>query len=99
MQAILTRFLPATNHRPARISATTEGGAYIVVSYDDQGIGVEAAHRAAAEALITRMGWYRDSEPGASYADWYCGSIKEGYAFVNAADFARVTLKAVKESL
>jgi hypothetical protein len=56
MKAIRTKFIPATNTKPARISATAEGGNRVVVSYDHEGTQ-EQAHAQAALALCAKMGW------------------------------------------
>lgn len=48
MQAILTRILPATNHRPTRIKAECARGSLIVSGYP--GI-LEEAHIVAAKEL------------------------------------------------
>jgi hypothetical protein len=56
MKAIRTKFIPATNTKPARISATAEGGHRIVISYDSEGTQ-EEAHAKAAIALCAKLGW------------------------------------------
>jgi hypothetical protein len=53
MQAIVTRFLPATNTKPTRIKAMCERGS-IVVPYNHTGTG-DAAHRETARALCNRF--------------------------------------------
>jgi hypothetical protein len=50
MQAITTKYLPATNTKPSRIKAACERGS-ITVSYDSAGSD-EDAHVAAAQALV-----------------------------------------------
>lgn len=52
MQAIRTRFHPATNKRGARISARCEAGS-LMLAYD---YGIDN-HRAAMETLCKRLGW------------------------------------------
>ena len=49
MQAIETKYIPASNYRGSRIKATCERGS-ITVSYDDA-LNGEEAHIAAAQAL------------------------------------------------
>jgi len=58
MDAIETRFLGATNTRSSRIKASTLGnyGASITLSYD-HALNSWDNHRAAAEALIAKLGW------------------------------------------
>ena len=53
MNAIWTKYLPATNTRGARVQARAEGVASLTISYwaDDN------AHVAAALALARREGW------------------------------------------
>lgn len=53
MQAILTRYLPATNTRGSRIKATCERGS-ITISYPSECHG-EAAHVRAADALVAKF--------------------------------------------
>lgn len=53
MQAILTRYLCATNHRGARIKASCEAGS-ITIDYPHELSG-EAVHRAAADALCAKL--------------------------------------------
>lgn len=52
-QAIRTRYLPATNHRPSRIKAECDRGS-IVVSYDTHTTDLDA-HIAAVDALVARF--------------------------------------------
>ena len=53
MQAIVTKYLPATNTRGSRIKAYCERGA-VTISYPYE-LTIEAAHIAAADALIARF--------------------------------------------
>ena len=53
MQAIITKYLPATNHRPARIKASCQRGSRIV-SWD-YAFDVEGNHRLAANKLLGRF--------------------------------------------
>lgn len=58
MKAILTRSLPATATRPARIKATDlDGNSITAPGY---GRGVEDAHDHAALALCVKMNWPGD---------------------------------------
>lgn len=74
-QAITTKYLGPTDHQGARISVRCQA-TRITVAWDD-GLDVEANHRAAALKLITRLGWD-------SARRWYCGALPDdtGYAFV-----------------
>lgn len=53
MQAIITKFLCATNFRGSRIKATCARGS-ITISYPDAQSG-EACHIAAADALVAKF--------------------------------------------
>jgi len=73
-QAIETKFLGATNTKGARIKASAWGGS-VTVPYD-YALSTEGAHRAAAEALIAKLGWTGAFAQG--------GNAKgDGYVFVN----------------
>ena len=76
MQAIVTRYLGPTNHRGARIKATCNACS-VTISYPHE-LNPPEAHRAAAEALMLKMGWH---------ATLYCGGLPNGgYAFVQVTD-------------
>lgn len=68
-QAIETRYLPATNTRPARIGARAQAGR-IAIPWD-HGLNQEDNHRRAAEQFAERMGWtgrlVGGGLPGASF--------------------------------
>ena len=73
-QAIETKYLRATNYRGSRIKATAWGGS-VTVGYD-HALDHQDAHRAAADALIAKMGWQGTFAQG--------GNAKgDGYVFVN----------------
>jgi hypothetical protein len=55
MQAIQTRFVPASNRNGSRVSARADAGR-IIVEWD-HALNPEGNHRAAAEALAARFGW------------------------------------------
>lgn len=57
MQAIVTKYLPPSNSRGARIKATAEAGSVTVLFPTD--IDGQAAHRVAAQALADKLGWDR----------------------------------------
>lgn len=59
MQAIQTRYLSPTNTKGGRIKATAAAGS-ITIGYPHQLSG-QACHRAAAEALIKKLGWDKEN--------------------------------------
>ncbi len=56
MKAIVTKFLPATNTRGARIKAYDMDGNATTISYPHDEHNADK-HRRAAEALCKKMGW------------------------------------------
>lgn len=55
MQAIHTKYIGPTNTRGSRIKATCDAGSVTIpYPYDLSG---QACHRAAALALVTKLGW------------------------------------------
>lgn len=73
-QAIETKYLRATNVRGSSIKATEYGGS-ITIGYD-HALNTDGAHKAAADALIAKMGWTGTFAQG--------GNAKgDGYVFVN----------------
>ena len=75
-QAIVTKYLGATDFRGARVKATAYAGS-VTVSWDDA-LNVEANHSRAAEALATKWGWT---------GKWFGGSTPDdrGYCFVGVS--------------
>lgn len=80
MKAILTKCLPATNAKPTRIKAYTEGGNQITLSWSvceheakDTSGNQGQVHLQAAKALCKRMKWP---------SELLGGGTPEGYAFV-----------------
>lgn len=55
MQAITTKFLPATNTRGSRIRASAQDGS-VTVGYN-HALGSDPNHDEAAKALIAKLGW------------------------------------------
>jgi len=55
MQAIQTKYLPATNFKPSRIKAWCDAGS-IIVTYSHEH-DVSGEHYAAAQALVIKLGW------------------------------------------
>lgn len=79
-QAIQTRYIGPTNFRGARVKAQADAGA-LVVSWD-HALNAEGNHRAAAEALRTKLGWNAEH-----YGCLIGGSLPgKGYAFCFDAD-------------
>lgn len=72
-QAITTKFIPATNTKPARVKATTEAGSVIVSFHTDKSETTEERHIAAAKALAEKFGWG---------GHWYSGGTRGGFVFV-----------------
>jgi len=73
-QAIETRYLGPTNYRGGRIKATAWAGS-VTVPYD-HALNTDGNHKAAADALIAKMGWTGTFAQG--------GNVKgDGYCFVN----------------
>lgn len=58
MQAIVTKYLGATNNRPSRIKATCDAGS-VTVSWNHS-LGIDDNHEAAALALREKLGWTQD---------------------------------------
>jgi hypothetical protein len=73
-QAIETRYLGPTNTKGGRIKATAWAGS-VTVGYD-YALDVQENHKAAADALIAKLGWTGTFAQG--------GNVKgDGYYFVN----------------
>lgn len=71
-QAIITRYLGPTNYRGARVKASCEAGSITVAwNYD---FVTSENHRAAAKALIEKLGWV---------GHWAGGGLEDGYVFVD----------------
>ena len=68
MQAIETRVIPATTHKPTRIKATCWAGS-VTISYQCE--GMDKAHKEACLALLTKLEWLE-------YGKWTGGTIKNG---------------------
>jgi hypothetical protein len=73
-QAIETRYVGPTNHRPSRIIATTPSEHKLTVSFD-YSLGIEGNHYAAAKALCDKLGW--DTIKAG-------GSTNQGFAWVTS---------------
>ena len=68
MQAITTKYMGPTNHRPSRIKATSCGGKTITNAYDGE-LSTEANHQAAAISLLDSIGWRQEMVGGTLSAD------------------------------
>ena len=71
-KAIVTKYHGPTDHKGARISANDGDGNRVTISYPYELSG-EAVHKAAAVALMEKMGWT---------GELVAGALKTGYAFV-----------------
>lgn len=58
MQAIKTKYLPATNTKPSRIKAECEAGS-ITISYDHS-LNIDELHQKAAKELLNKLNWNPD---------------------------------------
>ena len=76
MQAITTKFLGATNTKPARIKATSGSGISVTVSFD-YGLTEVQEHAQAVIALCKKLNWM-DRGP------FLMGGTKDGYCAVFA---------------
>lgn len=73
MQAIRTVYLSATERSGARVKATAAAGS-VTLPYDHSlRHDLEANHRLAAEALVTKMGWNADG-----YGNLISGCLPDG---------------------
>ena len=72
MKAIITKYKGPTDTRVSRIYASDGDQNRVSIPYPYELSG-EAVHRAAAEALCTKMGWSKDL---------LGGGMKDGYCFV-----------------
>ena len=73
MQAITTKFLPATDTKGGRIKAITESG-HTLISAWDYGLGVSDNHSATAEALAKKLGWLERNtiHSGSTHGGGFC---------------------------
>lgn len=75
MQAIRTKYLPATNYKPSRMKASAEAGS-VTISWDDE-FGQEENHIRAARALAEKFEW-----TGPRYSNLVTGYSDDGYVHV-----------------
>lgn len=71
-QAITTKFLGATNHRPSRVKATSASGHTVTVSWD-HALNTTENHLAAARTLAEKLEWR---------GCWVMGGLEPGFVFV-----------------
>lgn len=69
MQAILIKYLPATNTKGNRLKATAAAGS-ITIGYPHELSG-EDAYRAAGDVLVARLGWQ-------DHGEWVMGCLPSG---------------------
>jgi hypothetical protein len=70
MQAIITKFLGPTDSRGSRVKAKCQAGS-LTMSWD-HALDVNENHRAAAIALIRKLGWNQDC-----YSTWHEGALPD----------------------
>ena len=79
-QAIVTKYLPATNFKGSRIKAYCERGS-ITISYPDELSG-DACHIAAADALVAKFVKEDEKRYGTNQNPWsrkrVCGGLPDG---------------------
>ena len=77
-QIVRTKFLGPTDHRPARVKATTISGKSVTLSWD-HALNMDENHARAAQSLIEQM-----NEIGGGWSgNWTGGNDGNGYVFVN----------------
>jgi len=86
-QAIITKFIPATNTRGARIKASAWAGS-VVIPYDYSG---DEAHWKAACAFIDRFGW--------DAIGWTRGGSPDASGFVFVRSDAVAALEKIEQQL
>jgi hypothetical protein len=91
-QAIVTKYIPASNVRGSRVKAITASGISLTLHYDS-GLNSYENHVAAAEALQAKMKWPGDMVGGAT-KDGYAFTFRDTFARENPAPRGRVTVKA-----
>ena len=84
MQAIVTKYLGATNTKPSRIKATSASGLSVTISYPHE-LTSDDAHKRAALALCQKYNWPNELLGGGlsnSQEVWVM--IPKGYKLVEA---------------
>jgi hypothetical protein len=86
MQTIDTKFHPATNHKPSRISAEASGcQVQIFISYDHS-LNVDENHTKAANMLLEKLQWT---------GDYIGGHTKKGMVFVSMNDHSFAACRGI----
>ena len=67
MQAITTKFIPATDTKGSRVKATAQTGS-VTLGWDHS-LNPADNHKAAAMALVDKFSWY--------YGDWISGDLSD----------------------
>jgi hypothetical protein len=70
MQYIKTKYIHPTNHKGARIKATSSSGISLVINYD-YGLNADQLHSEAALRLAARLGWIGQKLAAAGDDDGY----------------------------
>ena len=83
MQTISTKYLPATNTKPARVKAylTCAPKVFAIVSRDSDECRSSTTlepHKRAVAALVSKVGWSR--------ARYIIGTTREGFIFVPSTE-------------
>jgi hypothetical protein len=93
MQAIVTKYLPATNVRGSRVKASCQAKS-IIRSWDNS-LNADQNHMAAAKELATMLGW--------NYGDWVGGWPPDGKGSVwvctDARNDERFTVETTKTTM
>ena len=87
MQAITTKYLPATNTKPSRIVASAQAGRLIVSC--DGNYGTMTGHEHAARAFAEKFGWHGQWVGGSvrnGDSVWVCVDQRNGYSFTIARE-------------
>jgi hypothetical protein len=94
MVAIQTKFIGPTNTRGSRVKAwipndrawASEPVRALTIDWN-HALDSEDNHKAAAVALIARLGW---GEENGYHEQWYLGAVDGGCVAVYAADYAKI---------
>ncbi len=70
VQAITTKYIGPTNHRPGRIKSSAVAGS-VTVEYE-HGLGIEKNHARAAQALANKYQWAGNYAQGGSPPAFSC---------------------------
>jgi hypothetical protein len=92
MQAIQTKYLPATNFKPSRIKAWSDAGS-IIVTYSHEH-DVSGEHYAAAQALAVKLGWI-----GPNYGELKQGSLPNNAGYCHVMVKTDQAVKALFETI